>query len=126
MKNPKSNKVLEAVDKLEADVGASLSTSGSSLETTLQKTNKKVPRTIKKSAAELQSLKDKSRYQPYILKHQEVACDRAVKKIAEFSEADLKPTSKAGGAKQWIARLTLNYLLFLLALFAFWYIGTQL
>ena len=90
-----------------------------------KKEAKHLPRDVKRSLSEMEKVEQAAKYQPYLLDGQRKALERAKKTAMGYAEKETNKEDRSASRKQWFAGLMLNYLVFLILLAGFWYLGTR-
>lgn len=118
--------IAKTTQSVEAVLDKSFAASGKTLEQKLSNTKKKLPRKLRKLAKTTAEIEKRARYQPYLLDGQAKTLEKARKTAAQYVDIESKAANKIAARKQWLSGLILTYTTFLVLLFGFWYISTQM
>lgn len=119
-------RVTDVAEDAKLCIQQHLKVRGKSLTSAVQKSRKRLPRHVKKSAEKITHLQERMKHLPYVSPSDLAEVEKESEKIRKFAAAiDLKADRKAA-RKKWATSLFLSYSGFLVLLGAFWYISTQM
>lgn len=120
------DQVGQAADEVGSILEQTYKAKGATLGQRITSSKRDLPRSVLKSATEIDSIEKQRKYQPFLLESQKKSVEKARKNIADHSQQQDTKAKKKMGRKQWFASLFLNYAAFLVLLAGFWYVATQM
>jgi len=113
-----------------SEIGASLDqhfeTSGKDFKQKLKNAKAQMPRKVRKTILEISKIEQKIANQPYLLESQKKTIQKARKVLQKPIPFEDNADKRSLSISNWLRSLVLNYLIFLIILVGFWYVGTKL
>lgn len=118
--------IKSAAEEIRQTLGSKLNRRVTDLNRTALKSKKDLPKKIRRSIKIISDAETNLHHKPYVSPQLADQVQKSKNKVTEFAnEIDTKASKKAT-RKQWVTSLFLNYSGFLMLLFIFWYVATQM